>query len=257
MKRPILAGVAVVLVMALTGSAMAQQGLYFSEDYNSDGLYSLSTTTGAATHLGSSGVTSATVGLAPTESMTELFGSSWTRLHRMRTDGSGYADLGEAYAEALGYDSTTDTLYGMLNSSFFTLDPLGGGQVSSLPNPTGLDFEGLAFDEGRDVLWAIPGYADSDTWVWTYTPSTQTWTEVYDTGVDWIECGLAYNPFDDVLYAKSSGDATLYQIDLGTGLTSRIGSTGLTTGGGLAYVVPEPASLVLLAVAGLLVTRRR
>jgi hypothetical protein len=110
MKRPILAGVGVVLVMAFAGNAVAQQGLYFSEDSNPNGLYSLDTTTGAATHLGSSGVTSATVGLAPTESMTELFGSSWTRLHRMRTDGSGYTDLGEAYAEALGYDSTTDTL---------------------------------------------------------------------------------------------------------------------------------------------------
>ena len=49
-----------------------------------------------------------------------------------------------------------------------------------------------------------------------------------------------------MLYAIGRQDDNLYRIDRTHASTQVIGSTGLsTTGGGLAFVIPEPAALTL------------
>ena len=51
--------------------------LYFSLDSTFEGLYTLDTSTGEATHVGISGVTSSTVGLAPSGDPDLLYGAKW------------------------------------------------------------------------------------------------------------------------------------------------------------------------------------
>ncbi len=236
MHRPLWAHCALVFA-AMTGTAWAQQGLYFSEDSNPNGLYSIDTSTGQATLLGASGVTSQTVGLAPDGQDDGLWGSSWTNLNNISTTGSGFTTVGTAGSEALAYDPATGTLYSFLNGTFSILDTAGTGVIASLPNPTGNDFEGLAWDMRRRVLWALPGFADADTHLWFYTPTDQQWHREYDTGIDWTECALAHDSVTDTLYMKNDGDTNLYAVDVRTGQLRTVGDMGISEGGGLAYIV--------------------
>jgi len=248
---------AVAMAVGLPGVALGQGTLFFSADNDTQGLYSLDTTTGAATHVGISGVTSNTVGLAPSSSTKLLYGSKWSTLLHINADGSGAVDVGGVGTEGLAFDMSTETLYGAINGSFFTVDPATGAQLTSLAMPPGgADLEGIAFGNGG--VYGIEGYSDpTDFNLYFYDPGPGTWSIVGDTGMDWYLCGLAYDPFEDMLYAKSDGDMNLYAIDPHTAATTVVGSTGLLPGGGLAYVIPEPMTLSLLAVGLLGVTRRR
>jgi len=231
-----------VMFLSTSAGVTAQSGLYFSEDNNPKGLYLIDPATGATKNIGLNGVVSGTVGLAPTAVPTDLYGSSPWDLLRTKTDGSGAGTIGPGTTEALAYHRSTSTLYGALNGSFFTLDPLIGGIVTNLPNPSGDDFEGLTFDIRRGVVWALPGFADSDTWLYYYTPDTGLWTRYMDTQIDWSEGSLAYDPKKDMLYIKDTVTSALIGIDVPNRNLFKIGDTRLNTGGGLAFV-PEPVTL--------------
>ena len=211
----------------------ATSSLFFSEDW-SGVLYTLDTSTGAATAIGSSGVTSATVGLAP-RTDTTMYGTIWADTVITECDGSGATYFGDAAAEGLAYDATTDTLYGAINGAFFEIDTTTGNVGASLAAAPG-DIEGIAFGHGG--VFGLEGWAGSDTRLWFYDPSTNSWSVVGDTGIDWNLVGLAYDPGGDVLYAKGSQDSFLYRIDPSNGATSMIGDTGRVDGGGLAWLGP-------------------
>lgn len=219
---------AMLAVLGCAQSSFAQ--LYFSEDYNGGGLYTLDTATGAATNLGTSGVTSATVGLAPSGDPAVLFGSQWSQLLEINADGSGFSVVGGVGTEGLAYDPSTGTLYGSINGDFFLVDPLTGANVGTLASP-GADIEGLAW--GRGGVFGLPG-TGSD--LMFYNPGLDSWSLVGDTGIFWDSTGLAYDPIADVLYAKGNQDSLLYVIDPNTGGAVVVGDTGIPTGGGLAFL---------------------
>jgi hypothetical protein len=150
-----------------------------------------------------------------------------------QADGSGTTQLGAQWAEGLAYDSTTDTLYGIINNTFFTIDTTTGVGIKKL-TPPGDDVEGIAFAHGG--VFGVVGFGSKDSNLYFYDPGSNSWSIVGDTTIDWDLPGLAYDPGSDTLYAKGSQDQNLYRIDPNTGMATVIGSTGLKGGGGLAWI---------------------
>lgn len=225
-------GTTLLLLCALPGLAQAQ--LYFSEDSNGNGLYMLDTATGAATNVGISGVTSSTVGLAPSASPAVLFGTQYFQLLEIQADGSGSAVIGGDGQEGLAFDPATGTLYGAINGSFRTVDPVTGVNQTPLAAPPG-DMEGIAWGNGG--VYAIAGGAAN---LYFYDPGTDSWATIGSTGITWDQAGLAYDPGTNTLYAKGDQDSNLYRVDPATGAATVIGDTGIVEGGGLAFVGPGP-----------------
>jgi len=262
-----MAVVFVAVMAAATGYAQAGV-LYFSQDHNSNGLYTLDTSTGLATHVGLTGTVSATLGLAPSDDPGLLYGSSpWDLLH-INSDGSGSSSFSAQASEGSAYDSSTSTLYGSLSGDFFTLDPNTGTTISTLAPPTG-DAEGITF--GRGGVFGLNGHGSNQDQLAFYEPGTNSWSVIGTVlvspthaigGDNW---GLAYDPDLDVLYALGefvpagmAGSTGLLQIDPDTALATVIGLTGLeNTSGGLAYVIPEPATALLLGLGILAVGMSR
>ncbi len=225
--------------------------LYFSRDLDSQGLYTLDTATGEALHIGESGVTGSTVGLAPSTLLDLLYGSKWLGLLHINADGSGVRNVGGVGNEGLAFDIESETLYGSIAGRFRTIDPGDGSKIRALMEP-GADVEGLAFGNG-----GVYGLARFESDLYFYDPSRDRWSIVGDTGVQWDRAGLAFDPAANTLYGKGGQDGNLYSIDPNTARATLIGPTGLSEGGGLAFVIPEPATLLLLGMVSLALLPRR
>jgi DNA-binding beta-propeller fold protein YncE len=206
--------------------------LYFSQDRNSNGLYRLDTQTGLATHVGTTAVTGSTVGLAYDPIADILYGSEPFDLLHISRDGSGVVNVnGGIGLEGLTYDPNRDVLYASINGAFFTLDRSNGTKIADLAAP-GFDAEGLAVIPDSGLVYAV----GNSTLLRSYNPDTNTWTTVGDTGFNWDQGGLAYNPAQHVLYACGIFQGNLlYQIDLATAAATLIGDSGVSLEGGLAF----------------------
>lgn len=235
------------------GAAYAEGTLFLSRDGNSgtSGLYSLDVGDGSATWIGETGVTGATVGLAPSPSFDALYGTKWAGLLEIQTDGSTWASLGGVGNEGLAYDLANDVLYGSINGQFRILDQTDGSVLEALPSP-GVDIEGIAYGGG-----AVYGLARMQSRLYRFDVNTEMWSVVGDTGILWNLAGLAYDPISETLYGKGRQSMNLYAISPADASTTLIGSTGIVEGGGLAFVVPEPATAALLLIGGLAALRRR
>ncbi|HNU50224.1 MAG TPA: hypothetical protein PKJ98_04820 [Verrucomicrobiota bacterium] len=237
---------------SLAAPAFAQR-LYYSRDYDtSGGLYTLSTTTGAATWVGLSGVYSATVGLSESATGGVLYGTDPFGILHVNADGSGATKVSDTVSEGLAYDPSSGLLYSWWqDTGFQALNPYSGSVLATLADP-GADVEGLAY--GRGSVFGLAGWSGPRGNLYQYNISGDSWTLVGYTGVDFNETGLAYDPVADVLYAIGSQDSYLYAIDPDTALATIIGSTGLSpAGGGLAFVpVPEPAFSMAASAGALL-----
>src|SRR5262249_45057685 len=69
---------------------------------------------------------------------------------------------------------------------------------------------------------------------------------------------LAFRPEDDVAFVPDSASNSLFKLNTITGALSLVGPIGGINTVGLAFLggVPEPASLSLLAIAGVALRRR-
>lgn len=257
------------LALALLAAPAATAGtLYFSQDRNSNGLYTIDTGTGAAALCGNgeTGVTSATVGLSPgdnpgTGCSGNLFGSKPFGFQEIRGDGSGASSVGSMGIEGMAYDALRGTIYGAINGSFFTVNRFTGAAVLSLPAP-GSDVEGLAWDRAGGIFGL-----DTAGVLKFFDIALNNWSVLGATGIvnGNFGVGLAYDVVNDLLYAMSDENSFLYSIAPQTLAVTRIGDTGLNPhGGGLAYVedgtpripLPVPAVLLATGLGGLAALRR-
>jgi len=234
----------VVLCGFASGNVRASGILYFNVDSNPN-LYTLNTSTGAATLLGPSGTTSQNVGLTESGTSGLLYGTTWTQLSHINANGSGFVTVGAIGQEGLAFDPATGTLYGAINGSFGKFNPNTGASLGALPGP-GADVEGLALGNG-----GVYGLADGGL-LRFFNPNTNSWSTIGNTGVNFDQVGLAFDPTANILYAKGNQDSFLYAINPINANASIIGNTGIAAGGGLAFVpaaIPEPTSLALFGLA--------
>lgn len=245
---------AIGVACAIQASVASAGGiLYFSRDGDRDdsGLYTLDTGTGSAFRIGDSGVTGATVGLTQGPSSDVLYGSKWAGLLEIQADGNGWEERGGVGNEGLAYDLENDVLYGAINGRFRTIDPATGNIILGLTSP-GVDIEGLAYADGY-----VYGLARGEMGLYRYDVDSGEWAVVGSTGILWNLAGLAYDSSTHTLYGKGRQSVNLYAISPDDASTSLIGSTGIPEGGGLGFIVPEPATAVLFAIGGIIALRRK
>ena len=173
----------------------------------------------------------------------------------------GLSPSGVYGVSSLAYSSSDGYLYagqsGHTPSHLFRIDPATGatttvGQVDFI---SGFGYtSGLAYDPLSGLLFATSLTGASK--LYTIDPATAASALVGDTGFAYVS-GLTYDPAG-VLYGVTEpyGEPTLIAIDPQTGAGSAIGPTDVGMFG-LAYVIPEPASLLLFAAGLGAVARRR
>ena len=248
-----------LLLSILTGltlyAANANAELFFSQDGNGNGLFEINVTTGAATLVGAgvSGVTSTTVGLAPSADPAVLFGSQPFALLTIQADGSSSTSLGGAVWEGLAYCSGNTTLYGAINGAFTSINQATGANIATLSAP-GFDVEGIACDSASNIIYGIGSGNDN---LIVYDIVGNSWSTVGDTGRSWSRSGLAWDSTGNILYAIETGTDSLYSINTTTGASTLIGPLGTNAGGGLAFVNAAapvgPQGIPTLSLWGLLV----
>ncbi|HEU4384742.1 MAG TPA: hypothetical protein VFR85_14740 [Anaeromyxobacteraceae bacterium] len=210
--------------------------LYFSQDGNANGLFTVSQTTGLATPVGAgtTGVIGATVGLTEGPNGT-LLGSTWQDIERINKDGSGTTVFaGSESAEALAWNSANGLLYGCINGDFFSMNAATGVRIATLAAAP-IDIEGLAAEPSRNVLYGI----GNGTSLYKYDVAGASWSTIGDTGINWDQGGLAFDADTRTLYAVGSGGGgNLYKINPDTAAATLVGPLGITgvVQGGLAFV---------------------
>lgn len=163
--------------------------------------------------------------------------------------------------EDIAYDPLTNTVYrGRYSDSIVAVDGTTGVQIASFAQT---DVVGMAHVNG--VIW-ISKWSGRE--VGTWDPLTNTYTKKFDTdginGVNGNAGGLAYDPFDQVLWIGFSGGLvtpwSLTGTKLGAGYKP-FGDMADTVDGlvflGESHVVPEPTTLLLVAVGLVAAASRR
>jgi hypothetical protein len=153
----------------------------------------------------------------------------------------------------IGFDPTTGQLYGLFVGStkqLMTINTTTG--AATLIGPTGLDDpSGLAFDSSGN-LWVLdtktnPPAGDNLT-LHRINKTNGSVISTITTNLaasSMATLGMDFAP-DGNLYV-AAGNGTFYRLNTTTGVFTNLGSHGVTGATGLA-VVPEPSTLALVAV---------
>ncbi len=241
----------------------------YASDTHTNSLYSLDQTDASAALVGSFGVTDIMSGLGYDAQRDILFSTSTIRNDLYSIDRStGFAtwigNLGVELMHALEYDASTDTLFGAfgtpLGDELYSIDPSTAtatpiGHIGFFDDDQQNTVHGLAVHPETGVLYGavvrpvIPGGAliEIDKITGQGTLIGEFAQHI---------AGLAFNPDTNVLFALDNLEDALYTIDITTAETESVGLTGLGKAPGLAFT-PEPASLSLLVLGGLLAFARR
>ncbi|HUU98294.1 MAG TPA: PEP-CTERM sorting domain-containing protein [Phycisphaerae bacterium] len=152
----------------------------------------------------------------------------------------------------LAYDPTTDKVYSSRSTTgqgFYSLDR-SNGSATYIGNP-GVNLDGLAYDSFRDmIVGGLAGPGD----LYDIDRTNGSATLLYD-GAFFNNCGLAYDPEID-LFWMIDWSGNLYTFDPNNGYARTQVLGGLGAHDGLEFI-PEPGTLLLLALGGLSMIRRR
>jgi len=140
------------------------------------------------------------------------------------------------------------------NDSLYVFNNLGGVITFTEIGETGLtDLIGIAMDPSSGVLYGYDGGTEA-LYTLSLTDATPTLVGFSGQAVASIG-GMDFNGDGSVLLLADDNDI-LFTIDKTSGLMTPAGDVNLNVSA-LSYRVPEPASLTLLAMAGLVGLRRR
>jgi hypothetical protein len=168
-----------------------------------DSLYSIDTSTGAAMLIGPSGGNYAGAGLS-------YLGSDLYASDRLLAIPPPVWDV---QMTRIDVEAGTSTPIGMQDGS--------------------LNWHGLASDESLNLLYSI-AIDELGQPLKAMTPAGVVTTIGAGTGIDGR--GMAFDDANRILYATSSGDQSLYRVDVSTGIAQRIGDFGVDVShSGLAY----------------------
>lgn len=262
MKRFGIISIVVMLAGALMPGPVSVAGHLLGTSDGGMNLYDVNHTTGLATN--GRGLDGGFAGIAfnPTQTLYGITSSEY--IYSIAPgDGAGtyLSYVGVAFGEGdLDFDPISGTLYavGFDTNALFTLNPLNGsythkGFMTGIVDASAMAFDGLGklyvIDSATDMLHEInPSNAN----VLSSVPLSLALGDLI---------GMDFDPQSGMLFVADGGAGStdmLFTLDTGTGALTSIGTT--RTGGlsGLAFVVPEPATL-LFAGLGLLglVARRR
>jgi len=160
--------------------------------------------------------------------------------------GTPVGDLGYDNVDGLAYDPNTDTLYGSTAwpGHLLTINTTTG--EATAVGPIGFQaVPGLAYDVNTDTLY---GSDFPSGRLLRINTETGVGTPIGSHSHGWLH-GLAFDSEVNVLYGiVNSSDSRLLAIDETTGQATTIGQTGFSVTG--LACVPEPSSLIMLAVGG-------
>ncbi len=269
---------AALAVAGMIGVQAAQAAELFAGDGGPQNLYTVPIAGGAATS--TTGVGIPTGGLAHDIASGTLYGidgkANASSLHSYdRTTGQS-TNIGNTTADWLGgaaFDNVTGKLWGggtvpafmwasgsVPEAKLHELDPSNAAILSTV-DVIGHRIEGLAANGG--TVWGISEAA----YVYEINTSDGSFSNVIDLvpgeprgnnspPSGGATLGGAYQA--GFIYATDCCESdTLYRVKVSSGGVSSVSLTGFDNLFGLAPTVPEPASLALLTLGGLLMLRRR
>lgn len=250
--------VGVILVASLFVVATVDAGTLYTIRTGDDMLRSLDTDTLLFTDIGLIGVPFDFGGLgwdSRNDVMYMVTGFAGRNLYTVDLEDGDATLVGtHGFTDMFGlaYDPTTDTLYSSRSTTgqgFYSLDR-SDGSADFIGNP-GVNLDGLAYDSTRDmIVGAVAGPGD----LYDIDRDDGSATLLFD-GPFFNNAGLAYDPDNDLFWMIDwSGD--LLTFDPSNGYARTVVMSGLGSHDGMEWI-PEPASLSLLAVGGLLVLRRK
>jgi hypothetical protein len=113
-----------------------------------------------------------------------------------------------------------------------TIDTSTGAYTPTISQGGSINWHGLASDESAGLFYTID--IDANNILKSITPAGVITPIGTGAGIDGR--GMAFDDLNDILYATSALDSSLYQVDTTTGLAQLIGALGISAGNiGLAY----------------------
>lgn len=171
----------------------------------------------------------------------------------------GFSDTGDGDAS---YDFATSQLFVTVDDgdatdgdSLYVWDDLGGTPTFTEVGETGLtQLIGLAVDPNSGTLYGIDGGTDS---LYTIDRNDGSATLVGSSGSVGTIGGMDFNLDGSTLLLSDGND--LFTVSTLDGSLTAAGSLGTLNTSALAHnvVIPEPSSLVILAIGSSMVLRRR
>jgi len=256
---------AALALLCCTLAAQAAGTLYGLD--SSGAMYTISTTTGAKTQVGT---VSAAVGIGaglaynPASGTVYVASSNNDTLHTLNL-ATGAATLVGAFGtpvvmHGLEWDSSTGTLYGASSTpnTFYSISTATG--VATAVGSIGLtSFNNLGYDSTNNVMYMTNSSTDS---LYTINRANGQITLVGALQLPTNPNGLAYAADLQTMFLIDNNTDTLYTVNTGTGVASVVGAMGAGNLLSLVYIpaaVPEPGTVALfgLGLAGLMGWRAR
>lgn len=213
----------------------ARPGTMYAASGSQSRLFTINTSTGAATPVGPTGITEID-GLAIRPSNSELYGcfpaSLTTNIYRI-SEASGVALLALTLPvpsmRAMTFGPTDELYGGTMTGRLYRINPATGDTI--FVGSSGLVYSGFSFNPTSGDLWASvrPAVGNKDR-IYRVSTTTGVATLVGGTGDNAITPSLAFDPLGILYGLKGSGSQTnmLIRIDTSTAFGTTIGSTGVT-----------------------------